>query len=180
MSEETQNREHWYAIRVTYCRELAVKRYLDEHGTENYLPMHWVEKSYAGRKRKVQVPLIHNLIFIRASAEELRGLKTETDLPVCYIMDRSTKSPLVVPESQMNDFIAVVSAQKAVEILPPHSIDLTDGDRVQVTEGPFRGIEGIYIRNKGRGRVAVAIHDVATALTAYIPMKYIQKIESSC
>ena len=36
--------------------------------------------------------------------------------------------------------------------------------------------EGRYIRHKGHSKVAVAIKDIATALTAYVPLKYIEKI----
>ena len=59
----------------------------------------------------------------------------------------------------------------------PQDVDLEKGDPVRVTEGMFAGIEGRYIRHKGHSKVAVAIRNVATALTAYIPLKYIAKID---
>ena len=59
----------------------------------------------------------------------------------------------------------------------PQDVDLEKGDPVRVTEGIFAGIEGRYIRHKGHSKVAVAIRNVATALTAYIPLKYIAKID---
>ena len=58
----------------------------------------------------------------------------------------------------------------------PQDVDLEKGDPVRVTEGIFAGIEGRYIRHKGHSKVAVAIKDIATALTAYVPLKYIEKI----
>lgn len=178
MEEIPENREQWYALRVTYCRELAVKSYLDDRNIGNYLPMHWVEKIVNGKRRRFRVPLIHNLIFVRTSHEGLQRLKRTTDLPICYLMDRATRSPMVIPERQMNDFIAVVTTQDNAEIVLSGAFDLSGGDRVEVIEGPFKGVEGIYIRHKGRGRVAVAIHDIATALTAYIPLKFIRKTDN--
>jgi putative LPS biosynthesis related transcriptional regulatory protein len=93
-------------------------------------------------------------------------------------MDRESKSPTVIPERQMQDFMAVVATQNEhVEIVAPQDVDLEKGDPVRVTEGIFAGIEGRYIRHKGHSKVAVAIRNVATALTAYIPLKYIAKID---
>ena len=125
MCEEPQTEQQWYAIRVTYSREMAAKSYLDSIGIESYVPMHFAERTYGGKRRKVWEPLIHNLLFIRTSADRLRE----------------------------------------------------KGDPVRVTEGIFAGIEGRYIRHKGHSKVAVAIRNVATALTAYIPLKYIAKID---
>ena len=43
MCEEPQTEQQWYAIRVTYSREMAAKSYLDSIGIESYVPMHFAE-----------------------------------------------------------------------------------------------------------------------------------------
>ncbi len=178
LNEEAENREEWFALRVTYSRELKVKAQLDAIGIESYVPMHFETRTRNGQPRKVWAPLIHNLLFVRASALRLRSLKSTTDLPIRYIMDRASGSPAVIPERQMRDFMAVVATCDAhVEIVPPQSIELSRGDRVRVTGGPFAGIEGRYIRHKGHSKVAVAVRDIATALTAYVPAKFIEKLD---
>ena len=111
MCEEPQTEQQWYAIRVTYSREMAAKSYLDSIGIESYVPMHFAERTYGGKRRKVWEPLIHNLLFIRTSADRLREIKATTTLPIRYIMDRESKSPTVIPERQMQDFMAVVATQ---------------------------------------------------------------------
>ena len=177
MCEEPQTEQQWYAIRVTYSREMAAKSYLDSIGIESYVPMHFAERTYGGKRRKVWEPLIHNLLFIRTSADRLREIKATTTLPIRYIMERETKAPTVIPDNQMRDFMAVVATRNEhVEIVAPQDVDLASGDAVRVTGGVFAGIEGRYIRHKGHSKVAVAIKDIATALTAYVPLKYIEKI----
>lgn len=178
LNEATENKMEWFALRVTYSRELAVKTRLEALGIESYVPMHFELRTRNGQTRKVWTPLIHNLIFVRTDTERLRGVKTQTDLPIRYIMDRASGAPAVVPERQMRDFMAVVSAGgEHVEVVTPQSVDLSRGDRVRVVGGPFAGIEGQYIRHKGHSKVAVAIHNVATALTAYVPTKFIEKLD---
>ena len=46
MCEEPQTEQQWYAIRVTYSREMAAKSYLDSIGIESYVPMHFAERTY--------------------------------------------------------------------------------------------------------------------------------------
>lgn len=178
MTEKTEEREEWYAIRVTYSRELLVKSYLDERGVANYVPMHFAERRYGGRPRKVWVPMVHNLLFVRTTAGRLREIKAGTELPIRYIMDRQTRTPIVIPEAQMHDFMAIVASRNEhVEIVTPTEIDLAQGDPVRITGGIFAGIRGRYIRHKGHSKVAVAIRDIAVALTAYVPAKFVEKLD---
>ena len=60
MAENPENRQYWYALRVTYGREMLVKGYLDGIGVESYIPMHFARRTYGERTRKVWEPLIHN------------------------------------------------------------------------------------------------------------------------
>ena len=101
MAENPENKQRWYALRVTYGREMLVKGYLDGIGVESYIPMHFARRTYGERTRKVWEPLIHNLLFIRTSALRLKEIKASTTLPIRYIMDRETKAPTVIPDNQM-------------------------------------------------------------------------------
>ena len=99
--------KQWFAIRVTYNREMKVKRELDSLHIENFLPMtHRIVKR-GERKIKELVPAIHNLIFVYITATELKSYKATTSLPIRYIMNRETREPIVIPERQMKNFIAV-------------------------------------------------------------------------
>lgn len=143
MAENPENRQYWYALRVTYGREMLVKGYLDGIGVESYIPMHFARRTYGERTRKVWEPLIHNLLFIRTSALRLKEIKASTTLPIRYIMDRETKAPTVIPDNQMRDFMAVVATRNEhVEIVAPQDVDLAGGDAVRVTGGVFAGIRG--------------------------------------
>ena len=102
----------WFAIRVTYSREMALKGYLDQCGIESFIPMHY--KEFIKRERKVRklVPVIHNLVFVRLNREKMDEIKKDISLkiPVRYIMNKEKHEPLVVPDRQMHSFIAVAGA----------------------------------------------------------------------
>lgn len=174
-AENTANSEVWYALRVTYCREMLVKTHLATRGIESYLPMCEAERPYGAVMRRVQVSLIHNLIFVRITAEMLKHLKTTTLLPIQYIINRVTKAPVTVPDNQMQSFMLATRNGQA-EVAEPQQISLLAGDRVRVIKGAFAGIEGRYIRHDGIAKIAIEIDGIATILTASIQENEIEKI----
>lgn len=168
--------KQWYALRVTYSRELKIKEYLDARHIENYIPMQYAFCMRGGRRRRILVPSVHNLIFVRMDAQSLRQLKT-TALPIRYMMDCETRRPITVPDKQMEDFMRIVaSGIEHVEVVEAQAVRFTEGDRVRVTAGPFCGIEGLYVRYKGHSKVALSIGGLLTALTAYVPLDCVEKI----
>ena len=62
----------WFAIRVTYNREMKVKRELDSIHIENFLPMKSKIIFRGEKKIKELVPAIHNLIFLHTTKEQLK------------------------------------------------------------------------------------------------------------
>ena len=100
---------HWYAVRVTYSRELFFKEYLDAAGIENYIPMRYEYVVRKERRLRKLVPAVHNLVFVRSTRERMDEIKNEPgmNIPIRYIMDRETRQPIVIPDSQMRSFIAV-------------------------------------------------------------------------
>ena len=66
--------ENWFAMRVTYRREMKVKAEMDELGVPAFVPMRRIIQQ--GRRLKNALePAIHNLIFIHASEEKVQALK---------------------------------------------------------------------------------------------------------
>ena len=59
----------WFAMRATYKRELVARDYLAGKGIEVFVPMKRVVKEVRGIKRKLTVPAINSLIFVRARCQ---------------------------------------------------------------------------------------------------------------
>ena len=78
---------HWYAVRVTYSRELSLKDYLDKEGIENFIPMHYEYIVRNERRVRKLVPAIHNLVFIRSTRACIDEIKNNFSLniPIRYI-----------------------------------------------------------------------------------------------
>lgn len=172
----------WYAMRVTYSRELSLKAYLDEIQVESFIPMHYEYVVKNERKTRKLVPAVHNLIFIHTSRKKLDEIK-ETKAATSslrYIMDRGTRQPITIPEQQMRNFIAVAGTyDQQIVYLPPMDVTtMSKGDRVRITGGIFEGVEGVFVRIKGDRRVVVSIQGIMAVATTFIHPSLIEKIDN--
>lgn len=170
----------WYAIRVTYSREMIFKEYLDDHSIENFIPMRYESTDLGAKKSRKLVPIIHNLVFVHSTKGCIDAFKSELEvrLPIRYIMDKATSHPIIIPDKQMQDFIAVSGTyDDQLVYLDPVSIILKKGDKVRITGGIFSGVEGVFIRIKGDRRVVVSIQGIMAVATAFIHPSLIEKIE---
>ncbi|WP_455585465.1 UpxY family transcription antiterminator [Bacteroides sp.] len=169
----------WYALRITYSRELAFKKYLDDRNIENFIPMRYEYVVKDERKIRKLVPVVHNLVFVYSSRQQIDEIKMTMgiQLPIRYIMDRETCQPITIPEVQMRSFIAVAgSHDQQVVYLDPTTISFKKGDRVRVTGGLFEGVEGVFIRVKGDRRVVVSIQGVMAIATAFIHPSLVEPV----
>ena len=172
----------WFAIRVTYNRELKVKEDLDARGITNFVPMQYRREERNGVMVKRLVPSVHNLIFINLTPNEMREYKMSTDLPIRYIMDHridGTQKPITVPDREMESFIKVAGTyEEKLIFLNPEPGDFSKGERVRIIGGQFAGAEGIFVRVKGDRRVLINVQGLVAVATTYVHPSMIEKISN--
>ena len=174
----------WYALRVSYSRELKVRDKLNELGVKTFVPMMWrrcpVKPGMTkGKPSRRLVPAVGNLCFAYSTRAELedfiRGYG-ETS-PVHFYWDRTANKPLTVPEKAMNDFIAVSSTlDEDLIYITEITSKLREGQTVKVKEGPFKGIEGKVVRIRKSRRILVELPGMLAVATTYIQPEYLEII----
>ncbi len=172
-----REKEVWFAIRVTYNRELKVKADLDARGITSFVPMQYRREERNGVMVKRLVPSVHNLIFIHITPSRMKEYKMSTELPIRYIMDRETRKPVIVPTAEMENFIKVAGTyEEKLIYLTPNPGDFATGERVRIIGGMFAGAEGIFVRIKGDRRVVVNIEGLVAVATTFVHPSMIEKI----
>ncbi|MEG1701237.1 MAG: UpxY family transcription antiterminator [Alistipes sp.] len=173
----------WFVLRVTYQRELPSQERLDKLGIESFVPTRLVRRTgRLGRFVWVREAIVHNYIFIHTTKQTLETIKREQLPWLRYVMchtEGGWDEPQVVPEVQMASFIAVAgNTQERVLFLNPEEIDLTQGDRVRITGGPFVGVVGVFMRvtKQHERRVIVKIDGVTAVATTSLPSVLVEKI----
>lgn len=177
-----ENRKMWFAMSAPYRRELKAKEILDSIGVENFVPMTKSIIERGGQKRRATVPAIHNLIFVRATKEQIKEIKARTT----YLQYRTfpcngKNCPITVPDKEMQQFITITQERMdEITYLKPEEIDIAKGTRVRIHGGAFNGTEGIFVKVKGKRnrRVVVHIDGIASiAINTEIAPEFIEVIE---
>ena len=159
---------YWWAARTRYGQELKVRDRLRAEGVEHFIP---TVPSDGPRKEKAAVS---NLVFLRATKTEALELANTGVIPVKYIVDCATRTLLVVPDKQMEDFRRVLDLSLEEGGLMDCPLSL--GDRVKVIKGPLKGVEGHVIEFQGRYYVVVSLLESLFA-KARVPRSWLEKTE---
>ena len=176
----------WFPMRVTYHREMKVKVELDRLGIENFVPMRYkvVERHNDGdtELRRVLVPAINNLIFVRETLERVSELKRTNEVlePLRYMMDRTAAcghTIMTVADREMENFMRVASrTDDCVMFLDDETIVGKEGKRVEIMGGAFEGVVGVIRRVKRCKRVVVELEGIASVAIAYVPAGLLREI----
>ena len=154
----------WYVLQTSFHRELQIQLQLNRMRIRSFIPMHYEETTESGRRRIRRKPAVHNLIFVRISPAWLQKIKTAKLIPAKCMYDKTTQMPLIVPDKQMDDFIALTEGKfEDVLLIDPSTDKLERGE---------------YIRYRSKNRVVVRIEGFAAVATAEVPETYIEKISA--
>lgn len=172
----------WFAMSAPFGRVLKAKAFLDSNFVECFVPMRYkiVNDRNQCKKRKL-VPAISNLIFVYTTKERIQSLKAQVEYLQYLTQPIGGRNvPIIVPEYQMQQFIAVCNTyNEKLVYLSPNEINLKEGTRVKIIGSTFDGIEGRFVKvDKGRKkRVVVLVHGIAAVMIAEFTDGYVQVIE---
>ncbi|MBR5298270.1 MAG: UpxY family transcription antiterminator [Parabacteroides sp.] len=159
----------WFAMSATFGRELKAKTYLESQSVQCFVPMRYemVKDKRQGKIRKL-VPAISNLLFAYTTKSRIQTLKTGVEfLQYKTILEGGKNTPIIVPEYQMQQFIAVCETlNEHLVYLAPDEVNLEKGTPVRIVGSTFDGVEGTFVRvkNKRKKQVVVQVQGVAAVV----------------
>lgn len=171
------NQKYWFAARTRGKHEFAIRDLLQqlqsELDIEYYLPTHFVIRQLKQRRKRVEVPVIKNVIFVRGTKKDACDLSNKYNVSLFYMKNLLTGALLVVPDKQMEDFMFVMN-------LDPEGVgfdndSLVPGAKVQVVKGCFCGIEGELATTVNRSYVIIRMEGILSA-SVKVPKAYLKVI----
>lgn len=141
---------------------------------EYYLPTRMVVTQLKYRRKRSEVPVIRNLIFVRATKQTACDISNIYGVQLFYMKDLFSHSMLVVPNKQMEDFMFVMD-------LNPDGVSfdndsLAVGNKVKVVKGDFSGIEGEVATDANKTYVVIRIKGLLSA-SVKVPKSYLKIIK---
>lgn len=166
----------WYVLRFLYRNQPKVRMLFEDDGIETFSPMKWVCRIENGRHILKYDYAIWDLFFVHSSKKVIDPYVNRFEnLQYKFISGGKQHNPMVVPEQQMNDFIAAVSSSRRPLYFAPHEINLSKGERIRLIGGKLNGYEGIFMRVNGSKRRRLIVELPGTLCAAVeVETEYIE------
>jgi transcription termination/antitermination protein NusG len=158
----------WFVLRTKSRQEKVLHNDLASRGIANFLPLITQTKYYGDRKAKVEVPLFPGYVFLHGALDD------------AYVADRTRRVAQIiqVPDQKRLDWelrnIHIALGNCAT--LDPYPY-LKSGVRVEVRDGPFRGLQGIIENRTRRDRLILMIDILGSAVSLEVDGSLLDVIE---
>lgn len=185
LTDSKSHEPHWYALRTTYGREKKAYDFIIQHEGKAFLPTIMTEKTIKGKKTRVEISRIPNIFFAYGTEDFIKSFVYDNvNLPFLRFYYKHThagtridKVPMIVPDSQIRSLQIICEKEGAdTLVLQEEVVKFQKGEKVRIIEGDFVGVTGIVARYHGQQRVGLVIDGLLTAVTAYIPSAFLEKI----
>lgn len=124
-ASQSPDTKQWFVLRDLTRPIAKLPGYMrvQQAGLEVFTPMKWVVGIVAGRKTRRKTPVIHDLLFVHATRDELDPLIDKTDtLQYRFIKGAAYRQPMTVRPGEMERFIAAATATDTLNITPPTNL----------------------------------------------------------
>ena len=164
---------HWYACYTRARHEKQVEAVLRQRGFDSYLPLVSRMRQWKDRRKLVEFPLFPSYVFGRFTLRELHGVLTA---PGVSTVVRANGHPTPIPERD------IVNVKRFVEALAESGLEadqrpfFAEGQWVKVLDGPFEGVEGVVIEQRGRKRVLVGVEAIGQGLEIDIDSRLLRPL----
>ena len=159
----------WYAVYTRAKTEKRVAEDFEEKGIEYYLPLMKTLRQWSDRKKWVFVPLFNSYIFVFIDIAQ-RAKVLEVEGAVSFIHFNDEFPP--IPEWQINNLKIILGSAEKFEI----SYDNFEiGERVKVTGGPFKDMEGSVVEYRGKQKFLVRVDTINQNLLLEVNPVYLGK-----
>lgn len=159
----------WYVIYTAPKAEKKIASTICDLGMESYLPLYTSIRKWSDRKKKVELPLFPNYVFVKTEATNRFDLFGVQGILKFVSVQRN---PVVVPESEIEMIRKVLD--KKYEVLQEDYFQA--GTKVMVKEGQLGGLVGVVLKQNGTSRVMLRIEELQKAFSINIPTQYLQQI----
>lgn len=160
----------WYVFYCSSRAEKKVSERLSGLGYSVFLPLHGTLKQWSDRKKWVQEPLFPGYVFVRCPSDKIaavagvQGVVAAVRLAgkPAYINRREVEA---INRYLLSGFHAEVTEQT-----------FAAGDRVRVTEGPLKDMEGLFLHMEGKDFLCIVLESFNHMLKIHLHAGKVTKI----
>jgi transcription termination/antitermination protein NusG len=155
----------WHALYVASRQEKKIFEKFQQKNIESYLPLVKTMRQWSDRKKMVEFPLLNGYIFVKTNAAE-NDKVLQTAGVVNFV--RAEGKIARVREEEINRLKQLIELGYQMEA---HGIDrdYKAGEKVKISSGALKNIEGFVIENKEGRFIEVLLESIGQAIRVKLP-----------
>ena len=165
-----------YALRMS----LAEKALSLEDRLDYYLPKHFVLRRYATGMKRVLVPLLPSMVFVRGRFSEVHRFQSiYSFIGFATLPKDGHRTPIVVPDPDMENFrIVADKCRDDLTYYSPREMKMHKGEYVRIIGGLFDGAVAKLVKVPGKRnrKLVVELPGIAEVATTSIEPQFVRKI----
>lgn len=163
----TVDQRRWYVVQTRPRQVRRAEENLRNQGYTIYIPEWGVEKIYRNKRVKRSEPLFPNYIFIRlqVGADDWSPIRSTRGVQRLVAFG---SEPVPVADG------VIEQIRKRVGDAQQKSA-LSHGDRVEITNGAFRGLEAVFDSFDGDERVVLLLRILEQQVRTTSPLSHIKR-----
>ena len=165
-----------YALRMS----LAEKALSLETELDFYLPKHFVLRRYASGMKRVLVPLLPSMVFVRGRFSEVHRFQSiYSFIGFATLPKDGHRTPIVVPDPDMENFrIVADKCRDDLTYYSPREMKMHKGEYVRIIGGLFDGAVAKLVKVPGKRnrKLVVELPGIAEIATTSIEPQFVRKI----
>lgn len=165
-----------YALRMS----LAEKALSLEDRLDYYLPKHFVLRRYASGMKRILVPLLPSMVFVRGRFSEVHRFQSiYSFIGFATLPKDGHRTPLVVPDPDMENFrIVADKCRDDLTYYSPREMKMHKGEYIRIIGGLFDGAVAKLVKVPGKRnrKLVVELPGIAEIATTSIEPQFVRKI----
>lgn len=168
---EREKNLYWYVIKTRSRSENKVAKRIDSVGMHVYLPLQKTIRQWSDRKKKIEVPLIPNTLFVETDPKSLNQLY---NIPGFHSILKFLGKPALVRQIEIDNLKLLL--QDNVEIEKEDFQEFKKGESIEVIRGPLQGVIATSIDEGRTHKLIVEIESMEQRFIVHIPKSCVRKI----
>ncbi len=151
----------WFAVWTRSRHEQTVRGQLEQKAIESFLPTVSKWSRWKDRKKRIDWPLFPGYCFARFdSRTRLEVLKCAGVVNIVSV----DGEPAPIPDRDIDGIRQLVESELAYDPCPL----IHEGDMVEVSHGPLKGVVGRLVRKNDKARLLLSVDLIGQAVSAEV------------
>lgn len=142
---------------------------LEGKGYQQFLPLYQSWRRSSGRLKSALLPLFPSYLFCRFDRNRRLPVLITPGLR-CIL--GTVLGPAPIPDEEIEAI--QTSCRSGLQVRPCQYLER--GDLVRVEVGPIRGVEGVFLGDKGAGRLVLSIHMLRRSVAVEMDRDWVRTI----